>query len=571
MARCRFRRCRHKTGVLSVGAFLGAVSIAGFLSLSALAIALSAVVPVRAETYRSAGPRGERPDQPSLTQCPDLPLSFIPAPYLPQHRESPFGFLDAITYKGEFFSWNKRLPELMKDLRARWVKGGGLQAFIWKRVQGKNPDGTYTDFKWDEYDCLVRYLQANGIELLANIRAVEPEAGSPAGERKVPRLPRDIEQYKKFVSAVVERYDNDGIDDMPGLRYAVKYWLIEEEPFMRAYWVGTAEDYATTLSVAYDAVKSADPEATVIAAALYFDDLGATTDFAERFFKKLASISEGLKKYDMLDVHWFYKRIMASEVQYRRIVILRDDVWKIERKYFEEASPFIVTETTGIYSGEAEHAQDVFKRYIYALSVGAKKVFWTALAASVSASDPFSKGAIVARDSTGRLVKRPAYHTFRLMASKFDGADFEGMTSVENSSGLYVFKVLRAGRPVWIAWNDNRGGAQYLIKDVPYKRVSVTDVVPANGSFNTEIMNVEGRTLRLNLTERPLIIEDETAGMISFGAEDLYDEPAHDQDRPGGPQQRGEGRNGQSGRCGDGVCGPVERQKGVCPEDCRQK
>lgn len=562
-------RLFHKTGVFGAVALSGAGVFAGVSILFAFGLCLS-VAPVMAETYLALGPRTEaRSNQPEQTQCPQLPLDFKPVPHPPQYAQSPFGFLDAITYKGEFFSWNKRLPELMQDLRVRWVKGGGLQAFIWKRVQGKNSDGTYTGFKWDEYDCLVRYLQANGMELLANIRAAEPEAGAAAGERKVPRLPRDIEQYKRFVAAVVERYDFDGHDDMPGLRYAVKYWLIEEEPFMRDYWIGTAEDYATTLSVAYDAVKSADPEATVIAAALYFDDLGATTDFAERFFKKLASISAGLKKYDMLDVHWFFKRIMASEVQYRRIVILRDDIWKIERKYFDETSPIIVTETTGIYSGEIEHAQDLFKRYIYAMSVGAKKVFWTALAASASAPDPFSKGAIVSRDATGRLVKRPAYHTYRLMASRLDGADFEGMASIENSGGLYVFKVLRAGRPVWIAWNDNKGGAQYLIKGVPYKRVRVTAVVATGGAFNTDIIGVEGGSIRLNLTDRPLIIEDETAGAISIGTEDLYDEPSQGADRPGRTEQRGEGRNGQRGRCGDGVCGPVEREKGVCPEDCR--
>ncbi|MCI4626498.1 MAG: hypothetical protein L3V56_11125 [Candidatus Magnetoovum sp. WYHC-5] len=38
------------------------------------------------------------------------------------------------------------------------------------------------------------------------------------------------DMYVKFVQKTVERYDGDGVDDMPGLKNPVKYWQVENEP-----------------------------------------------------------------------------------------------------------------------------------------------------------------------------------------------------------------------------------------------------------------------------------------------------------------------------------------------------
>lgn len=42
--------------------------------------------------------------------------------------------------------------------------------------------------------------------------------------------PNDWEAYKTWLEAIVERYDGDGIDDMPDLKYPVKYWEVLNEP-----------------------------------------------------------------------------------------------------------------------------------------------------------------------------------------------------------------------------------------------------------------------------------------------------------------------------------------------------
>jgi len=45
--------------------------------------------------------------------------------------------------------------------------------------------------------------------------------------------PCNVSDYSRFVGAVIERYDGDGIDDMPGLRYPILHWEVFNEPAMK--------------------------------------------------------------------------------------------------------------------------------------------------------------------------------------------------------------------------------------------------------------------------------------------------------------------------------------------------
>jgi hypothetical protein len=50
-----------------------------------------------------------------------------------------------------------------------------------------------------------------------------------AADQRMDRY-KDETAYKKFLSVVVERYDGDGVDDMPGLTTPILYWQIHNEP-----------------------------------------------------------------------------------------------------------------------------------------------------------------------------------------------------------------------------------------------------------------------------------------------------------------------------------------------------
>ena len=62
----------------------------------------------------------------------------------------------------------------------------------------------------------------SGINIVANI-----ETPRQKGTFKLRISERE---YQDFVKQLVERYDGDGIDDMPGLKNPIKYWQIDNEP-----------------------------------------------------------------------------------------------------------------------------------------------------------------------------------------------------------------------------------------------------------------------------------------------------------------------------------------------------
>jgi len=63
---------------------------------------------------------------------------------------------------------------------------------------------------------------------------------------------------------LVERYDGDGQDDMPGLKYPIKYWEVANEPEMQRepliLFQGSSKDYFEILKATYQAVKEADSQ-----------------------------------------------------------------------------------------------------------------------------------------------------------------------------------------------------------------------------------------------------------------------------------------------------------------------
>ena len=80
--------------------------------------------------------------------------------------------------------------------------------------------------------------------------------------------PCNEEAYIDWLTAVVERYDGDGIDDMPGLKYPIRHWEVLNEPEMQGpkltFYQEDSQSYLKLLKVSYRAIKSADSESVVL-------------------------------------------------------------------------------------------------------------------------------------------------------------------------------------------------------------------------------------------------------------------------------------------------------------------
>ncbi|GAI32730.1 unnamed protein product, partial [marine sediment metagenome] len=137
------------------------------------------------------------------------------------------------------------------------------------------------------------------------------------------RKPYDMDAYRRFVSALVERYDGDGIGDMPGLRHPIKYWQAGFAPSVQegyyAWFDGSPEDYLEVLKATYQAVKEADPEANVLSAGM-----GAMGPDNVSFWEPI--FGKGSQYFDIASVHivWTYPEMGASKVAKTELIAMAE-------------------------------------------------------------------------------------------------------------------------------------------------------------------------------------------------------------------------------------------------------
>lgn len=149
--------------------------------------------------------------------------------------------------------------------------------FIWGWIE-RTP-GSYD---WREPDLTVGKLQGQQLAILATVWPFAPwdqmtcRAGQP-GARGVFKefggllyMPCDLDAYLAWLTATVERYDGDGVDDMPGLLYPIRHWEILNEPEMQGpelcFFQEEPKVYAELLRLSYGTIKAADPLAVVLPA-----------------------------------------------------------------------------------------------------------------------------------------------------------------------------------------------------------------------------------------------------------------------------------------------------------------
>ncbi|GHD58248.1 hypothetical protein GCM10017083_40930 [Thalassobaculum fulvum] len=147
--------------------------------------------------------------------------------------------------------------------------------FLWGDIQTSATGG----YDWSAVDSYVATSQASGQNIVATIwpYAEWDQSGTygPLSDDQIAGFPTlgyyrhapvDTVAYRNFVTALVERYDGDGIDDMPGLTEAIRTWEVSNEPSLTSpvFFDGTAAEYVALLQATYQAVKAADSDATVV-------------------------------------------------------------------------------------------------------------------------------------------------------------------------------------------------------------------------------------------------------------------------------------------------------------------
>lgn len=115
--------------------------------------------------------------------------------------------------------------------------------------------------------------------------------------------PTDMEAFRNFITKLIERYDGDGKDDMPGLKYQIKYWEFCNEVDGSGFFQGTGMEYYEMLKEAYTVIKKADPYAQVLISS--FHSLSPQKKKLRKDFGTVDELFEkGIYKYfDIMNSH----------------------------------------------------------------------------------------------------------------------------------------------------------------------------------------------------------------------------------------------------------------------------
>ncbi len=134
---------------------------------------------------------------------------------------------------------------------------------------GEMQSGPRAAIDFTRLDNYVRHYQAAGFGEL--VLCLKPHARWAAREValigiKNPSPKREHhELFATWIRSVVERYDGDGVDDLDGLRWPVRYLEIGSE--LSSYQPEPIAEYLETLEVAYKAAHAASPSILVAHAA----------------------------------------------------------------------------------------------------------------------------------------------------------------------------------------------------------------------------------------------------------------------------------------------------------------
>ncbi|MBI2475341.1 hypothetical protein HYV69_02855 [Candidatus Uhrbacteria bacterium] len=344
-------------------------------------------------------------------------------------------------------------PVIESPITGGWVRPHP-GAFWWDNIE-KEKGQTYD---WSEADREVSYWQERDQAILATIwpyaqwdqdacHPKDKKVKHPFGDEMIKMYSIcHVEPFQNWVRAMAERYDGDGIDDMPGLKYPITHWEIGNEPDLQTkdltFFQSGAGAYAEIFRLAFDEIKAASPNAKVLFAGMSGMEMSSINYWRGVFFTERT-------RGDIGNIH----SISASDQFFTKEY---NDFWKGVGR---DTQSFWVTEalvgSLDVNWDEDMKAQKTFIGYVSAFANGAEKVF------DVGKNDP-----------TGGPGEK-AEQTFELLIKTIDGFD-----TVERLSE-HAVKFTIGKKTVFALWN----GAS-----VPEEIKGKVEVIYYNGTKNR--MNV---------------------------------------------------------------------------------
>jgi len=207
---------------------------------------------------------------------------------------------------------------------------------------------------WDQSVCHSSECEVS----TADIFYPEVKMGFKNGIPKSRCAPCNYDDYQKFIGKLVERYDGDGVEDMPRLTIPVKYWEVLNEPEMKSdemtFFKGTNDEYVQIFTKTKEAIKNECSDCQV----LHGGAAGVQTFMLDYWGK----IFDSNIVFDIANIHY----IRGSDLSTLNV---KDFKQLLTQRSINK--PIWVTES------EYENSNDIPLSVEGALNAGASKIFFT--------------------------------------------------------------------------------------------------------------------------------------------------------------------------------------------------
>ncbi|XOU94920.1 MAG: glycosyl hydrolase [Candidatus Kerfeldbacteria bacterium] len=220
--------------------------------------------------------------------------------------------------------------------------------------------------EWDQQD------NPNSNECIASTSEFKREFG------EYRCVPYHWKEYLGWVSMIVERYDGDGLGDMPGLKKPITHWEIMNEPDLGTpdsspglqFLIGEPSDYAELLKRTSSAIRTSDPNATILIAGA----AGGDESFLN-YFREVFSDKETLDTFDIANVHCISNGDVDSfnTVPYAAMLAefnINKPIWVTEAEAFQKDS---------FEQRKYTLDEQLLVSSINAFASGAEKIFFTSM------------------------------------------------------------------------------------------------------------------------------------------------------------------------------------------------
>jgi len=482
-------------------------------------------------------------------------------------KEKTYPKYSAIEYETHTFSENpfglhvsgmRENPEMILESGVKWLR---FQSY-WQHVE-PTPGAR----NWKYTDGNVRGTQKLGCvpiirlqpknswgfgDSLYNAEKKVQERGTAWKNGQYLAYPTEMDAFLKYVHDMVERYDGDGIDDMPGLIEPINLWELINEYDCR--WISGTDKLKQFYKEMRKTILAANPNAKIMPGGLttltpwaMADGYAMQDDYwvyhgSKSIPGKVLAKIKRFKDGGPIDPAWLERPTSSLENFWGNKRNLVESMLDVGPEGFDHVDfhiygewyaipgnalwirdqmdkrgyrlPIMTGEMGITYWGHGEayteqyQAEQIIKVHTVCLASGMVRMIYSSMRPhGESWGELFGNSALLEYKT---LRIKAAYHTYCLMVNKLKNIQSIRRLPMreEWDTTTRVYEVERPEGRLYIAWSDHLAGRDLLLET----KAKSTVITRVDGSTEPGRMEVQKwrnnlRGVRLQLTDEPIFIE----------------------------------------------------------------